>query len=78
MVANSIHAQAARAAAAARVGRGIHPGGQQLAAIDHHALATGLARAFLVASGIAVVNLAITIAAIRVRRADLTGNQPRP
>ena len=50
----------------------------RIAAIDHHALATGLARAFLVASGIAVVNLAITIAAIRVRRADLTGNQPRP
>ncbi len=45
------------------------------AAIYHHALATGFARAFLVAAGIALFNLAITIAVIRVRRADLTGAQ---
>ena len=71
-----IGAQAARAAAAARVGRGIHPGGQQLAAIDHHALATGFARAFLVAAGIALLTLAVNTAAIRIRRADLAGAPP--
>jgi Na+/melibiose symporter-like transporter len=38
-----------------------------------HALATGFDRAFLVAAGIALLILAITIAAIRVRRADLSG-----
>ncbi len=53
----------------------MHPGGALFAAIYHHALATGFARAFLVATGIALLNLAITIAAIRVRRADLTGTQ---
>ena len=53
----------------------MHPGGTLFAAIYHHALITGFARAFLVADGIALLNLAITIAAIRVRRADLTGAQ---
>jgi EmrB/QacA subfamily drug resistance transporter len=74
VVANSIRAQAARAAAmAGRAGHPVRPDGQQLAAAYHHALATGFARAFLVATGIAVLNLAITIAAIRIRRADLKG-----
>jgi hypothetical protein len=74
VVANSIRAQAARAAAmAARAGHPVRPDGQQFAAAYHHALATGFARAFLVATGIAVLNLAITIAAIRIRRADLKG-----
>ena len=76
VVANSVHTQAARTAAiAARAGHPIRPDGQQLAAAYHHALATGFARAFLVATGIAPLNLAITIAAIRFRRADLTGAQ---
>jgi hypothetical protein len=38
-----------------------------------HALAVGFDRAFLVASGIALVILVVAIAAIRVRRADLSG-----
>jgi len=76
VVANSVHTPAARTAAiAARAGHPIRPDGQQLAAAYHHALATGFARAFLVATGIAPLNLAITIAAIRFRRADLTGAQ---
>jgi hypothetical protein len=76
VVANSVHAQAARTAPiAARAGHPIRPHGQQLAAAYHHALATGFARAYLVATGIALLNLAITIAAIRFRRADLTGAQ---
>jgi EmrB/QacA subfamily drug resistance transporter len=76
VAANSVHAQAARAAAiAARAGHPVHPDGQQLAAAYHHALATGFARGFLVSAGIALLNLVITITAIRVRRADLTGTQ---
>ena len=71
IVANSVRTQAAHAAAAAcrRV-----PDRRSLpAAIYSHALATGFSRAFLVAAGIALLTLIITIAAIRVRRADLTG-----
>jgi hypothetical protein len=76
VVAHSIHAQAA---IAARAGRPVRPGGPLSAAIYSHALATGFARAFLVAAGIALLTLAINIAAIRVRRADLAGaQQPAP
>ena len=39
-----------------------------------HALAAGFDRAFLVGAGIAVLLLVIAIAAIRVRRADLSGS----
>src|SRR6185503_976782 len=67
VVAHSVHAQAA---VAARAGHPVHPGGPLAAAIYNHALATGFARAFLVAAGIAL---------IRVRRADLAGaHQPVP
>ena len=76
VVAHSIHAQAA---AAARAGHPVHPGGPLAAAIYNHALATGFARAFLVAAGIALLTLIINIAVIRVRRADLAGaEQPEP
>ena len=75
VVAHSIHAQAAAAAQAA----GGHPGGPLAAAIYNHALATGFARAFLVAAGIALLTLIINFAVIRVRRADLAGaEQPEP
>jgi hypothetical protein len=72
-VAHSIHAQAA---VAARAGHPLHPGGPLAAATYRHALATGFARGFLVAAGIALLTLAINIAVIRVRRADLAGAQP--
>jgi hypothetical protein len=39
-----------------------------------HALAAGFDRAFLVASGIALLIVVVTMAAIRVRRADLNGS----
>ncbi|HYS20976.1 MAG TPA: hypothetical protein VEO73_07800, partial [Gemmatimonadales bacterium] len=75
-VAHSIHAQAAHAATvAARAGHPVDPGGPLPAAIYSHALATGFGRGFLVAAGIALLTLAINIAAIRVRRADLAGAQ---
>jgi len=41
-----------------------------------HALAAGFDRAFLVAAGIALLILVVAIAAIRVRRADLSGATP--
>ena len=48
-------------------------------AVGDHALATGFARAFLVAAGIALLTLIINTALIRVRRADLAGaTQPLP
>jgi EmrB/QacA subfamily drug resistance transporter len=79
-VAHSIHAQAAHAATvAARAGHPVDPGGPLVAASYSHALATGFGRGFLVAAGIALLTLAINIAAIRVRRADLAGaQQPVP
>ncbi len=44
---------------------------------NSHDLATGFARGLLADAGIALLTLVITIAAIRVRRADLTGG-PEP
>ena len=56
----------------------VHDHGAQPAATRHD-LATGFGRGLLADAGIALLILVITIAAIRVRRADLTGNpQPVP
>jgi len=72
VVANSIHAQTSHAAAAAaQAGHPARPSQAALTAIYHHALATGFSRAFLVTAGIMLLGLIITIAAIRVKRADL-------
>jgi EmrB/QacA subfamily drug resistance transporter len=80
VVSNNIHAQTATAAAAAaRAGHPVHPGGPLAAAIYNHALATGFARGFLVAAGIALLTLLINFAVIRIQRADLAGAQhPAP
>jgi EmrB/QacA subfamily drug resistance transporter len=43
-----------------------------------HALATGFARGFLAAAGIALLALVIALATIRVRRQELTGAGPVP
>ena len=51
----------------------MHPGGPLAAAIYRHAIATGFARGFLVAAGIALLTLVINITVIRIRRADLAG-----
>ncbi len=72
VVANSIRATTAHTAAvAAQAGHPARPSQAALSAIYHHALATGFARAFLVAAGIMLLALIITIAAIRIQRADL-------
>jgi hypothetical protein len=72
-VANSIRADTAHAAAAAQAGHPPRPSQAALTAIYHHALATGFSRGFLVAAGTMLLALVITIVAIRVRRAELTG-----
>jgi hypothetical protein len=71
VIADSIRASTAHAAAAARAGHPARPSQAALTAIYHHALATGFSRAFLATAGIMLLALIITIAAIRVRRADL-------
>jgi hypothetical protein len=64
-VAWTVVADTARASAAA-------PGTASWQAAYRHALTVGFDRAFLVAAGIAVLILVVTIVAIRVRRSDLT------
>jgi len=77
VVANSIRAQTVRAAAAAaHAGHPARASRAGLAAIYHHALATGFSRAFLVTAAIMLLALLITIVAIRVKRADLAGTSP--
>ena len=66
-VAWTVIADRARARAAA-------PGTASWQAAYQHALAAGFDRAFLVASGIALLIVVVTLAAIRVRRADLNGS----
>ena len=77
VVANSIHAQTTRAATttAQRAADPARPGQAGLTAIYHHALTAGFSRAFLVTAGIMLLALVITLAAIRVRRADLGENR---
>jgi EmrB/QacA subfamily drug resistance transporter len=78
-VANSIHAQAAAAAAAARHAT-VHISAAKAAAlqkaISDHALATGFSKGYLVSAGIALLALIITVAAIRVKKSDLAGINP--
>ena len=78
VVANSIHAQTTRAATTAAQRDPARPGQAALTAIYHHALTAGFSRAFLVASGVMLLALVITLAAIRVRRADLGGPGSEP
>jgi hypothetical protein len=67
------------AAAAAKAG---HPlagtGAQVKTAIYDHALSVGFGRGLQVSAGIMLIALIITIAAVRVRRADLAGAQTTP
>ena len=75
-VASSARSQAIHAAAAAPSGHA-QLSTQVQASIYHHALAVGITRGFLTASGIALASLVITAIAIRVRREDLAGT-PEP
>ena len=72
VVSNSVRGQLTTAAAA---GHAVHAtGGQIPRAIYDHALAAGFSRGFLVSAGLAVLALVVTLAAIRVKRADLAGD----
>jgi hypothetical protein len=76
VVANTARSSAAAAAAAAKAG---HPlagtAAQVKKAIYHHALSAGFGRGFEVSAGIMLIALIVTIAAVRVKRADLAGAQ---
>jgi EmrB/QacA subfamily drug resistance transporter len=73
-VSNSIKHQVATAAAAA-ARAGVHlpapKGGKLPTAILHEALAAGISRGFLVASGIAILALVLVVATIRITREDI-------
>jgi predicted MFS family arabinose efflux permease len=75
-VANSLRSQAAAAAKTATV----HLSTAQQAALQksatNHALATGFSTGYLVAAGIMLLALIITLVTIRVRREDLAGVNP--
>jgi EmrB/QacA subfamily drug resistance transporter len=62
VIANAIHAHARQAAGHGRAAA---------AALYRQALVTGFSRGFLVAAGVMLLGLVITIVAIRLRRADL-------
>jgi hypothetical protein len=73
-VSNSIkHQVATAAAAAAKTGAHLPAvkGGKLPAPILHQALATGISRGFVVASGIAVLALILVLATIRITREDI-------
>ncbi|HWG61041.1 MAG TPA: MFS transporter [Streptosporangiaceae bacterium] len=76
VVANTARNSAAAARAAAKAGHPPHGTVAQVkAAIYDHALSAGFSRGFEVSAGIMVIALMVTIAAIRVTRADLAGAQ---
>jgi len=76
VVANTARSSAASIAAAAKTG---HPpagtAAQVKTAIYDHALSIGFSRGFEVSAGIMLIALIVTIAAIRVKRADLADAQ---
>ena len=78
-VANSLHSQAAAAAAAAKTAT-VHLSAAQAAALQkaatNHALATGFSKGYVVAAGIMLLALIITLITIRVTREDLAGINP--
>ena len=77
-VSDSVKHQVAHAAAVAGQ-TGLHPqSGVVPAGILHQALAVGISRGFLVASGIVVLALVIVLVTIRLRREDLAGATAMP
>ena len=78
-VSNSLRSQAAAAAAAAKTAT-VHLSAAQQAALQkaaaNHALATGFSKGYIVAAGIMLLALIITLVTIRVKREDLAGVNP--
>jgi predicted MFS family arabinose efflux permease len=79
-VAWTVVADTARnSAAAAKAGHPLRGTAAQVkTAIYDHALSVGFSRGFEVSAGIMLIALIITIAAVRVKRADLAGTQTAP
>jgi hypothetical protein len=77
-VANSLRSQATSAAAKAGAAAHLSPAKQAALqrAMTDHALGYGFGRGFLVAAGIMLLALVITVVAIRIRRSDLEGVDP--
>ena len=79
VVADTTRHSAAAAAAAAEAGRSLAGTAAQVkTAIYDHALSVGFARGFEVSAGIMLLALIVTIAAVRVKRADLAGARTTP
>ena len=78
-VSNSLRSQAAAAAAAAKTAT-VHLSAVQQAAVakaaTNHALASGFSKGYVVAAGIMLLALIITLVTIRVKREDLAGVNP--
>ena len=78
-VSNSLHSQAAAAAAAAK-NAAVHLSPAQAAAAakaaGNHALAHGFSQGYIVSAGIMLIALVIAVAVIRVKRQDLAGINP--
>ena len=78
-VSNSLRSQAAAAAATAKTAT-VHLSAAQAAALQkaatNHALATGFSKGYVVAAGIMLLALIITLVTIRVKREDLAGVNP--
>ena len=78
-MANAARNSAAAAPAAATAGHPLAGTATQVkTAIYDRALSAGFGRGFEVSAGIMLIALIITIAAVRVRRADLAGAQTTP
>jgi hypothetical protein len=81
-VAWTVVANTTRSSAAAAAAKAGHPlagtAAQVQAAIYDHALSVGFGRGFEVSAGIMLIALIVTIAAIRVKRADLAGGHTPP
>jgi EmrB/QacA subfamily drug resistance transporter len=79
VVANTARHSAAAAAAAAKAGHPLAGTTAQIkTAIYNHALSVGFSRGFEVSAGIMLLALIVTIAAVRVKRADLAGAHTTP
>ncbi|HEX9624367.1 MAG TPA: MFS transporter, partial [Streptosporangiaceae bacterium] len=82
VVSNSIKHQVSQAtAAAAKAGTHLpapKPGGKLPASILNEALANGISRGFLVAAGIAVVALIVTVLTIKITREDIAATSAMP
>ena len=75
-VSNSLHSQAAAVAKTATVHLSTAQAAALQKAVTNHALATGFSKGYLVAAGVMLLALVITLVTIRVKREDLAEVNP--